>query len=129
MDESAFNVYIARARQMANAMRLVRDDREYLAAAALLAVHCAIAFNDAVLVKLNGTALHSQDHRQAADVTRRRCMERKLSHEGLKQYRELLSNKSKISYGDQVITPIEVQRYCAAAERFESWAERILRGY
>jgi len=109
-------------------MRLVRGDPEYLAAAALLAVHCAISFNDAVLVKLNGAAFRGQNHRQAAEITKRVCAAQNKDDRGLKQLFELVDSKNKVSYQDQLISRLTVEKYCTAAERFESWAEKIVKG-
>ncbi len=58
MADASFAVYHRRAFQLANAMKLCKDDLvAYASAAALLAVHCAISYSDAVLVGLVGTRL------------------------------------------------------------------------
>jgi hypothetical protein len=105
---------------MATAMRLVRGDPDYTAATALLAVHSAISFNDAVLVKLNGASFHGQDHRQAAEITKRKCAERELDFQGVRHLRELVGNKAYVSYGDENVPPQKVERLCEAAERFRA---------
>jgi hypothetical protein len=128
MSDPAFGIYLTRGRQMANAMRLLRGDPDYLAPTALLAVHCAISFNDAVLVRLGGSAFRGQDHRQAAEATKSRCVNRRLDSRGLDQLRELLSHKTDIAYGRDALSGPSVERLCIAANRFETWVEHTLRG-
>jgi hypothetical protein len=127
MPEISVGIYHGRALQLANAMKLCRDDLpSYAWAAALLAIHSAISYCDAVLLKLNGQRSRSQDHEQAVTAVTRACKKRKILTDGIKHLDKLVSAKTDISYGDEQIDNQRVQVLCLAAERFQTWAERLL---
>ena len=127
MDEIRIKVYHGRALQLANAMKLCRDDLpSYAWAAALLAIHSAISYCDAVLFKLSGQRSRSPDHEQAVTVVTMACKKRKIPTDGIKHLDKLVSAKTDISYGDQQVDNQRAEALCSAAERFQTWAERLL---
>ena len=129
MAEISVGIYHGRALQLSNAMQVCRDDlRSYAWAAALLAVHSAISYCDAVLLKLNGRRSDSQDHGQAIAAVTKACKKRKIHTDGIKHLDKLVSAKTDISYGDEQVDNQRVEVLCVAAERFQTWAERLLRG-
>jgi hypothetical protein len=87
-------VFLERARHLSAARELVAHDAEYMAALALLSVYSAISWNDAVAVKLNGTAARSQNHMSAVSVMEKQCRVRRLNRDGLKHLRKLIQEKS-----------------------------------
>ena len=124
MNETTVRVYLDRALQLAKAMRLCRQNNPtYPSAAALLAVHSAIAYNDAVQIKLTGERLKTQDHGQAVAATKRACGRARVEPRGIEHLRKLLSMKTDISYGDQEVTNQLSDALCIAADRFEAWAQ------
>ena len=127
MIEASFTVYHRRARQLAGAMKLCQDDlAAYASAAALLAVHSAISYNDALLIGLGGARPRGENHREAVPALKRTCTKAGIDHLGIAQYQKLLSAKTGISYGDKQVDDEKVTALCIAAERFQTWAERIL---
>lgn len=130
MTEASVTVYEDRALQLAKAMNLCRRKETYYpSAAALLAVHSAIAYNDAVVMKLTGERSKTQDHSQAIAALKRACERAKIEPLGIAHLSRLLGAKSDISYGDRHVHNQLADALCLAADRFEAWAERvILRG-
>lgn len=127
MDETGVSVYHGRALQLANAMKLCRDDlRAYASAAALLAVHSAISYNDAVLLMLEGRRARTKDHGVAIEAVKRACAKARIKQEGIQHLTRLLSAKNDVSYGEKRVDDQRVEALCAAAERFQTWAERLL---
>jgi hypothetical protein len=127
MLDASFAVYYRRAAQLASAMRLCRDDLSaYGYAAALLAVHSAISYSDAVMIGLIGKRPRGEDHRQAIIALKRACAGAKIDQRGISNLQALLSVKTDISYGDQVIDNVRIEALCDAAERFQTWADRVL---
>jgi hypothetical protein len=127
MVEARFAVYYRRATQLADAMKLCQDDLSaYASAAALLAVHSAISYSDAVLIGLGGVRPRGENHRQAITVLKRVCSGAKVDHRGIVHLQRLLGSKTDISYGEEQIDRERISALCIAAERFEAWAERIL---
>jgi hypothetical protein len=127
MADALFAVYYRRAAQLASAMRLCKDDLSaYASAAALLAVHSAISYSDALLIGLIGKRPHGEDHRQAVVALKRACVGAKIDQRGISHLQVLLSVKTDISYGDQLIDNVRIEALCNTAERFQTWADRVL---
>lgn len=127
MGEVHFTVYRRRATQLADAMKLCQDDLPaYASAAALLAVHSAISYSDAVLIGLGGTRPRGENHREAVTALRRACTRAKIDQQGITHYQKLMSIKTDISYGEKRVEDEWVETLCISAERFRVWAERIL---
>lgn len=128
MVDARFTIYHRRATQFADAMRLCQDDLPgYASAAALLAVHSAISYSDAVLLGLGGARPRGENHREAVSFLKRACTGAKIDHQGIPHLERLLSAKTDISYGERPVDDDKVTALCNAAERFQVWAERILK--
>lgn len=103
--------------------RLMDDVASYKSAVALLAVHSAIAFNDAVSEKLSGTVHKGQDHSTASSKTKLACVKNKIDTSGIKHLEYLLSKKTEYSYSG--IVDQETAAYAAdKAEKFSNWTYR-----
>jgi hypothetical protein len=125
MDTTALKVYHSRALQLANAMRLCRDDMAaYTSAVALLAVHSAISFNDTLLILLTGKRPLTQDHGQATKLTKIACKKAGIDPVGVSHLAKLLSAKTDVSYGNHAVDAEHAILLFIAAERFQAWAER-----
>ena len=128
MVEASFAVYYRRATQLADAMKLCRDDLPaYASAAALLAVHSSISYGDAVLIGLGGTRPRGENHREAVTALKRACTRAKIDQQGITHFQSLVSVKTDISYGEKQVDDERVAKLCITSERFQVWAERILR--
>ena len=122
-----FDVFYERANHLSDARRLVADDVQYTSALALLAVHSAISWSDAMLVKISGRVVQGKRHMRAAEALEKQCISHKLNKDGLKHLKKLLTEKSYVSYGSQRITADEARTLSTSAERFEAWAMQTLR--
>jgi hypothetical protein len=128
MVDARFSTYYRRAGQLANAMKLCRDDLSaYASAAALLAVHSAISYSDALLIELGGKRPRGENHQDAVPALKRTCSKAKVDHQGITHLQTLLSVKTDISYGEKQIDNERIEKICIAAERFQTWAERALK--
>ncbi len=108
-------------------MKLCRDGMSsYASAAALLAVHSAISYSDALLIGLGGKRPRGENHREAITALKRACTGAKIDPQGISHLQRLLSAKTDISYGEEFVSEIRISALCDAAMRFETWAERVL---
>lgn len=108
-------------------MKLCQDDlAAYASAAALLAVHSAISYSDAVLIGLSGARSKSENHLQAVQTLKKACSRARLEQQGVSHLQKLLGAKTDISYGEAQVDAEKAIALCIAAERFQTWAERIL---
>ena len=127
MVEARLAVYYRRATQLADAMKLCREDLSaYASAAALLAVHSAISYSDALLIRLSDTRPRGENHREAISALKRACTKAKIDQHGIKHFQNLVSAKTDVSYGEKRVDDERVEALCITAERFQVWAERIL---
>jgi hypothetical protein len=116
-----------RARQMSDAMKLLGDDLpSYASAVALLAVHCAIAWNDAIQIRLTGKLVKLENHERAATHTRRICGSRRIDADAIRHFEALLGSKNTVAYDETVIHESVADKARTHALRFETWALRIL---
>ena len=70
-------------------MKLCQDDLSaYASAAALLAVHSAISYSDALLIGLGGTRPRGENHREAVTALRRACTGAKIDHQGITHFQK-----------------------------------------
>jgi hypothetical protein len=129
MADALFLVHHSRATQLADAMKLCQDDLPaYGSAAALLAVHSAISYSDAVVIGLGGNRSRGENHAQAITALKRACTKAKIDSQGVGHLQRLIGAKTDISYGDRHVDNERIAALCFTAERFQVWAERILQG-
>ena len=104
---------------------LMDDVASYKSAVALLAVHSAIAFNDAVLDKLDDSAKGKRkpDHSTASKKTRAACTARKIDIAGVNHLEVLLGKKTEYSYRG-IIDENTAKSAANHAEKFASWANK-----
>ncbi len=115
-------VFLNRANALFEGMKFLADDlRTYDAAVALLAVHGAIALNDAILVALTSRRSVAEAHDQAVRELQRTCKRLRIqSKSGVQHFRWLISSKTAISYADERFG--RADEAFAHAERFSTWA-------
>lgn len=125
MADARFDVYYRRAIQLADAMRLCQDDMAaYASAAALLAVHSAISYSDALLIMLTSRRSHGENHRDAVRTLKMACTSAKIDQQGVAHFQKLLNAKTNISYGDQQVDDERAKALCITAGRFQAWVEK-----
>jgi hypothetical protein len=120
-------IFKERGEQLALSRQLMTTDSAYTAALALVSIHCAIAFNDALLLKLTGGRSQSADHMAAVRLTEKQCSKRKITPTGLKHLKELVKAKTRVSYSNEKTTYESAERLAVASERFETWVLPLLR--
>jgi len=124
---ASFTVYYRRATQLADAMKLCQEDLSaYASAVALLAVHSAISYSDALLIGLGSTRTRGENHREAITALKRACTRAKIDQQGIGHFQKLLSVKTDVSYGEKRVDDERATALFVTAERFRVWAERIL---
>jgi len=112
----------AQAEELLSAMKLLMDDVvSYKSAVALLAVHSAIAYNDAVLERLGAGASRNQDHADGHRKTKVACSKNKIDSAGLQHLERLIGNKTAYSYRG-IVNAKSAQDAADKAEKFANWA-------
>jgi hypothetical protein len=117
--------YLGRARDFLKGMDLMKDDLvEYRFSPALLGIHCAISYCDALRIGLGSEHLSLDDHRNAASDLKDVLASRKYKNlQGADRLGKLLSKKSRIAYAPEATREDEMIQIVQQAERFAAWAE------
>jgi hypothetical protein len=117
--------YLGRARDFLKGMDLLQEDiAEYRYSSALLGIHGAISYCDALRAGLGSKRLSAGDHSRAAEDLKWLLDSRKFEQpQGVKHLKLLLSQKSRVSYAAETVRRDEAEDLAKRAGRFAEWAE------
>ncbi|MGH9600106.1 MAG: hypothetical protein ACRD27_09590 [Terracidiphilus sp.] len=117
--------FLGRARDFLKGMDLLKEDlAEYRFSSALLGIHGAISYCDALRTGLGSGKLSSEDHQSAAGELRSLLAARRSERQqGADRLEKLLSKKSRIAYARDATGDAEIKLIVQQAERFAAWAE------
>jgi hypothetical protein len=117
--------YLGRARDFLKGMDLLQGDlAEYRFSSALLGIHGAISYCDALRIGLGSQRVSSDDHGSAAEELKSLLSARKYEKlQGVDRLGKLLSRKSRIAYTADAVRENEIKDIVVQADRFASWAE------
>jgi hypothetical protein len=125
MDALRVEHYIGRATDFLDGMRSIQLKDGLLSSSALLAIHSAISYSDALRSGLGDDELSSDDHRRAMAKLERLIPKQVIDRSGLSQLQGLLSDKSQVAYGRRKMTPRDLKALATRAERFARWANEV----
>lgn len=117
--------YLAKAEDFLDAVELLTDSADHRVSMALLAVHSAISYGDALWVGLGNERLTNTDHR-----TRKSALSGSLNQlryddvRGLKHLESLIGNKTRIAYSAEIVTEGMAADMAIHATRFAKWANQ-----
>jgi virulence-associated protein VapD len=117
--------FLDRARDFLKGMDLLKDDLAgYKFSLALLGIHCAISYSDALRTGMGCVDVSSDDHRNAPSDLKQRLADRKFEKtQGAVRFERLLSKKNRIEYDPVTVRENEVEDIVIQAMRFADWAE------
>jgi hypothetical protein len=117
--------YRSRARDFLDGMRILRDDLDNLGwSSALLGIHGAMSYCDALRTGMGSKSLYAGDHKKAAVELQSLLDSRRFEkQQGVKHFKRLLECKTKISYAAERVGKNEIEDIVMRATRFADWAE------
>ena len=127
VDPAQAEAYAEVGRRLLLAGRAIEEqgDQRHASALAILAVHAAIAYTDALCIRRGGRKSTSADHTAAARLLKGvlgtllpAAMERTLAR--------TLAEKHSFEYEGYVAKLSEARRLFARVERYAAWAEEML---
>jgi hypothetical protein len=118
-------LYLKRARDFLEGMKLLRSDSaSYCYSSALLAIHGAVSYGDALRIGLGDEDLSADDHREAFSRLERLLKDRRYAKlDGAKRLRTLIGEKAAVAYGSTGVQEKMSKLLAEQAERFAAWAE------
>lgn len=115
--------YVARAVDFFDGMTLMRSDPLFRQSSALLAIHSATSFADALRTGLGDEKLALEDHGSTVSALQRLLASTKLTqHGGLRHLGFLLSRKIVVAYGGKRLEHTDYEALITKAEQFAQWA-------
>ena len=106
-------------------IELASEGDAYGNAAAIIAIHAAIAYNDAVTIAYREVKSAEGDHVKAVDVLRE-ALGSDLPSKVESRLRSVLKKKDAVSYGGSYYTVDEARRLLELVREFAAWAEEML---
>jgi len=116
--------YLSRARDFLKGMDFLKEDlTEYRYSPALLGIHSAIAYCDALRIGFGSESLSSEDHGKAAEDLRARLNSKSFEKtQGVDRLGKLLRLKNRVAYPSSN-SGLDFSYVVQQTERFAAWAE------
>lgn len=125
VDPGEFASFRKTAEQFMKAAKLARE-HGYGNAAGLLFIHAAIAYADAVSIRLAGMKSTSDNHHDAIPLLSEAAARQKDRDKATGHLRRLIDEKNRVSYTGESFRPAEMESLETHAERFQDWCENVL---
>ena len=103
---------------------LAEEEDDYGNAIAIVAVHAAIAWSDAVCITYAGLKSTDGDHTRAADLLQD-ALGTRVDAQALRSLRSVLQKKDMVAYGGDYYRVPEARALLEKVEAFCSWAEKM----
>ncbi|MHB1936471.1 MAG: hypothetical protein ACYCOR_07780 [Acidobacteriaceae bacterium] len=142
MSAIAVQHFLRRARDFEFSMKLCRDtnrdtevqlvdtgtrhSNESLQSAALLDIHAAISYADALRIGLGDEELAADDHQKAVTRLRQVLTDRKVEEpKGIQRFSALVGKKSIIAYGKVRTSDSDLKMIVEISQRFSAWINQM----
>lgn len=101
-------------------------DLEYWTAAGVLIVHSAIAYADALTIRISGQKSSGENHEDAVALLDEVVAGGNDKAKAVNQLRRIIEEKTRISYLGELYSPSKIRELWKRLDRFREWAEAIL---
>lgn len=98
----------------------------YWTAAGVLIVHSAIAYADAIAIKLSGQKSSSDSHEDAIALIDEAVSDGEAKTKAISQLKRIIAEKTKVSYAGDLYSESLIQDLWKRLERFRDWSMKIL---
>jgi hypothetical protein len=104
----------------------VAKDYEYWNAAGVLIVHAAIAYADAIAIRIGGVKSQGEDHQNATALLEEFVAASEQKKRALNHLRTIIDHKTSVSYSGNIYGKSDVDRLWKHVERFRAWSLEVL---
>jgi hypothetical protein len=105
---------------------VISAEMGYYNAAGVLFVHSAIAFGDAITIKLSSTKSSGDNHFQIISLIEEIAKASNEKSKALNHLRKIIDQKNLVSYSGEEYTQKDIVDLQKNAQRFQTWALKIL---
>ena len=100
---------------------------EYWNAAGVLVVHAAIAWSDAIAIKLGGVKSRGTDHHDTIALLEELVAGDDDNKKAMQHLRRIIDHKNAVSYSGEIYERADIEQLWKLISRFRDWAIEILR--
>jgi len=101
-------------------------DLDYWTASGVLIVHSAIAYSDALCIKLSGVKSIGESHEDTIALLEEIVGETDEKSKAINQLKRIIEEKTKISYLGELYSLPQTKEMLLRLERFRKWSFEIL---
>lgn len=105
---------------------VISSEMGYYNAAGVLFVHSAIAFSDAITIKLSSTKSSGDNHFQIISLIEDIAKASNEKSKALNHLRKIIDQKNLVSYSGEEYNHKDIVELQKNAQRFQIWALKIL---
>ena len=125
VDRLRYQDYKGAARHFYEAAEVAME-YSYWTAAGVLIVHSAIAYADAISIKLSGQKSSGMNHEDSIALVEESVADGDEKKKGIQQLKRIIEEKTKISYSGDLYKEPLIRDLWKRLERFQTWAVGIL---
>lgn len=103
------------------------QEYEYWNAAGLLIVHAAIAYADALTIRIAGVKSQGEDHHEAIALLREHTAASEAQRSALNHLAKIIDHKNAVAYSGSLYEAKDAAMLQRHLERFHRWVLSILR--
>jgi hypothetical protein len=97
---------------------------QYYNAAGVLIVHSAIAYSDAITIKLQGVKSRGEDHHELVSLLETMTGNLPENRSALSKLHKIIEHKNKVSYSGDIYAKKDIDSMRKLINRYKSWAEK-----
>ncbi len=102
-------------------------DYTYFNAAGVLFVHSAIAYSDAISIRIKGIKIQGENHYETISLLNDLIPQSEGKTKALNHLQYIIDQKNKLSYSGDVYHKKDIEILRKHFERFKTWADRLLK--
>ena len=99
---------------------------EYWNAAGVLIIHAAIAYTDALTIKVGGVKSQGEDHRAVVDLLSEIVQLGETGQRAVNHLARMIEQKNIVSYSGEIYTRTGIEKLWKQLGRYKEWAVSML---
>lgn len=124
-DSNKYKNFIKVANNFANAADLAYEF-DYYNASGVLYIHAAIAYSDAITIKLSGKKSSGNNHYEVIQLLENVVPITSIDNKAFNNLKSLIDHKNLISYTGDIYQQKDLVKIRKSFNRFKEWAESII---
>jgi hypothetical protein len=125
-DTAKYKSFVKVAENFADAANLAYEF-DYYNASGVLYIHAAIAYSDAITIKLAGKKSSGENHYEVIQLLENIVPESRIDKKAFNNLKTLIDHKNLISYTGDVYQKKDLEKISKSFARFKEWAVSVLK--